>query len=980
MVRKSFALACVAGSCVGVSGAWAQQVPAAPSGNVVNLSGATLLLNYVTRRGAYNDFIDVDGNGVAGSLGSPTIQDLAPPGSTSGYWVFTYRSVGSINGFRELLYWGNDSDPATTDYFESSAVLGEPAESGTAPYPALPPTTSAYPIGLGFYVVDGSQPTGWRAEVSGTAGTPDNAWVNRTQYVTGGIPTGAYNLANPGGNPNSSNPSSLVVIPGGGSGGIQIDLAILDVPGRWAAQSAGTASPFLKPGAAGYGSNPRTATTPAGVPITTADGTNQLPALPSGFNFFDPDNPAAANGRTLFDTTLFWAPIAPVTNFGTGMTQVNVSDLQHGFATGRLRSGENLVFITRDVGSGTRNGWQNTIGVSPDFGVGENCNGRVSSSANDLLGPNFRPANKSSNSRVENTVLNHRLAIGYVGAELGVTSGWLLGGSNARADFLAVRNDFTLNDPTATSYTGASAFSRPSIDKVLHNDKNGFVLGGPAALVSRGDPLAEPLAQGGNNSGRPKMRSQAAAKWVNNVKRSIENFTAVPSDPDNLGMPGELAATQFILSASLDNLHSLQVPTTLVSNGTLNPALQTYTLANNVLANPAYAAFNTAGIGRSARTTGVVYSDGVAGGANYRRQSGAAQSYSSTLPLRNKVCGDFNGDGLRNLNDIPDMILAWNQRNGGAAWIAPNGTGAIAGAPGSDAIIEILGDFNGDGNFGNTGGASPAPDTKDVRYFADGLAIDPGTGRLNRDRGFTEVDFNHGCNFFGTIMGNDASIPMEVWHGGVSRFDVAGAVGVTPGWAPTGADSRIDGKDIDYIYAQFKKNSRIIDGAANWLDLNEAAFFDLSADMNGDLVVDQADVDEILGITGLNTNYGDVNLDGKVDAADIAIITANLGTVPATWARGDVNGDGVINGADLALANANLGAARPRCPADLDDGTLRGKPDGGVDISDLIYFLNKFEGGSLCADLDDGSMDGVLDNGADINDLIYMLTHFEQGC
>ena len=68
------------------------------------------------------------------------------------------------------------------------------------------------------------------------------------------------------------------------------------------------------------------------------------------------------------------------------------------------------------------------------------------------------------------------------------------------------------------------------------------------------------------------------------------------------------------------------------------------------------------------------------------------------------------------------------------------------------------------------------------------------------------------------------------------------------------------------------------------------------------------------------------------------------------------------------------------CPADTDDGLGNGVCDGGVDISDLVYFLGKFELGDLAADLDDGSGFGVPDSGVDINDLLFFLGHFEAGC
>jgi WD40 repeat protein len=64
------------------------------------------------------------------------------------------------------------------------------------------------------------------------------------------------------------------------------------------------------------------------------------------------------------------------------------------------------------------------------------------------------------------------------------------------------------------------------------------------------------------------------------------------------------------------------------------------------------------------------------------------------------------------------------------------------------------------------------------------------------------------------------------------------------------------------------------------------------------------------------------------------------------------------------------------CPADLDDGSATGTIDGGVDINDLLYFLEGFESGSTSADLDDGSLGGRPDGGIDINDLLYFLLHF----
>lgn len=68
------------------------------------------------------------------------------------------------------------------------------------------------------------------------------------------------------------------------------------------------------------------------------------------------------------------------------------------------------------------------------------------------------------------------------------------------------------------------------------------------------------------------------------------------------------------------------------------------------------------------------------------------------------------------------------------------------------------------------------------------------------------------------------------------------------------------------------------------------------------------------------------------------------------------------------------------CPADRDDGSGLGFPDGAIEINDLLYYLNQFELGTFAADLDNGSGTGTPDHATDINDLIFFLSRFEAGC
>lgn len=63
------------------------------------------------------------------------------------------------------------------------------------------------------------------------------------------------------------------------------------------------------------------------------------------------------------------------------------------------------------------------------------------------------------------------------------------------------------------------------------------------------------------------------------------------------------------------------------------------------------------------------------------------------------------------------------------------------------------------------------------------------------------------------------------------------------------------------------------------------------------------------------------------------------------------------------------------CPADVDG-------NAGVDVNDLLTYVERFEDGTVLADLDsdgDGGT-GTPDGGVDINDLLFYLIRFEGGC
>lgn len=122
---------------------------------------------------------------------------------------------------------------------------------------------------------------------------------------------------------------------------------------------------------------------------------------------------------------------------------------------------------------------------------------------------------------------------------------------------------------------------------------------------------------------------------------------------------------------------------------------------------------------------------------------------------------------------------------------------------------------------------------------------------------------------------------------------------------------------------------------------------------------------------------GDLNGDRKFKWIDRRGTSSRLGESLGTenyQPRADLNLVRVIDAADIALDNSL------HCPADVDDGTGTGTQDGGVQIDDLLYYLDIFAAGGIEADVDDGSGTGVADGGIAIGDLLFFLERFELGC
>jgi len=401
-------------------------------------------------------------------------------------------------------------------------------------------------------------------------------------------------------------------------------------------------------------------------------------------------------------------------------------------------------------------------------------------------------------------------------------------------------------------------------------------------------------------------------------------------DPNSVHnfMPGEYMARTWTLLDAIDCRPPLNDPTSFVPNPTLNVAVQNYWLNNTTLVVNAYGSN-----GRAAQWNRVptrepdpcwdpnpdpndpntcltpaaerAYNDGSAKNYynyftdNTGNPNGGSLIAGASLNARNGIQGDFNNDGVRDLNDVCAMLAAINDPVAyatNAAYYTPYvvnpGTHSTQANPVNPFII---GDFNGDGNF----------DAADVRYFADGLALDPATGQLDRAAAFIAVDecwfdLTGELNFFGTVIDRPGG---ECYNAGDSRFDVAGGT-PTPGAGPNGADGVIDATDRDYIAANF----------GDWADIDTAAEMDLSCDMNGDLVIDAGDL-ELIDAAPASLNGGIFPVgtgDCCVGLGDLARLLGNYGTTSgATYYDGDIfpvgAGDGAVNLQDLAQLLGNYG-------------------------------------------------------------------------
>jgi hypothetical protein len=622
-----------------------------------------------------------------------------------------------------------------------------------------------------------------------------------------------------------------------------------------------------------------------------------------------------ADALTIVDTQVAWVPIAFIANQGTGLKNVTQNDLEYLYLTGRMPGGENLYACTRDSGSGTRNAAMNSIAVDPSWGRGDNMGTKNSNGNVSYVGPIHQSSNLDGTGVMANAVTSQRLAVGYVGL---TTANTATGTSSSAYQILNLKK------------TGGTQYVRPSRENSVDNSDidTGWQVGGSETFATVGSP--DP------NAAFVMSYNRYARDYLWNISRSIAEFISPDNPSDDMNnMPGQYMAKNWSLVAALtaipdDVNHN---PSVFVANPNYNANVNAYYKTQGPIT-PAW----VNGPGQvPTRIVGPKYSDGTTGG-NYLFSDSVVRGAGTALNARNTIMGDFDNDGKRDIGDIHDMMVAFSNPRGFET--ASGGTGVCP---------EIIGDFTADGNF----------TTDDIRYFADGLAVvDPCSKQVNRAVGFAlvdqfwtsalaAIDGNHPTagNFFNTTLAHGTYAAGSGW----SKADVAMHTWRTAkpkiGYAPS-ADGVIDACDIDYIYfiqrgglkAQafgqtLAVNCNSWQKSMNWKNLDDAVFMDLTCDLNGDMKVDIEDV-RIIVEDILGTHFGDVNLDGVVDATDLAIATAHL-EQQGGWAQGDVDGDGWVTQCDLDIINGLAQIGGPAGNADLNG-------DGIVNFLDFAIFADSW--------------------------------------
>jgi hypothetical protein len=796
-------------------------------------------------------------------------------------------TVAGATQFDWFFSFGDNFPAATHDYIDVDgdgiALINGPGASNTQQLAA------EYNVGDTFaqLLVDGPWVMNYRGTGSGTGLIELIDWhgVSVNSYPTLVEVDGSVNRWTYNNDPGASTPKYYPFEPLENG----IDIATMDVPTTQFVTVGSEDDAFFgaHPTQPGYGMSP--------VTPWDADSTNKL-ADTGGLN----TNTEDPDAQTIFDFPMGWLPFVFVAARSTGLENVTVDELACMYTTGRAPCGINYTVGTRHSGSGSRNACMSSIGVDPSWGRGDNLGQTDKGTDLEILGPAHQASNITSSSTLRDIQSNDRFMISYQSLHGSkgtpkINAGW----------YECLNVSFDCGQTYVRPEENVSLSEIPDFAEVYNNGlhptfqanvwwpnaSNGWKIGGSETFATVGHPYGDlgshPYISAYNDANYAGlgMANVDAAEFIVNLVESIgavQDLNGI--DPSLEGTPGQALAYKSMLTYGVYGLPNPKNPTEFIVSDDYNPGLTGLPIDNFGLN-----AYGGGSLPYGRLPDRDTDGDGDADGddaAYVTLISGTTVTQSNIDAGTYALQGDIDGNGSWTSNDL-ELAVDINELGSGASV--------------ADISYDILCDFDGDGWF----------TAEDVRYMADGLILSAAPACaccgcdeiVNREVNFKAVDnASTSGNFFGCILANGS------YDAGDCRGDIAKLVGgevyAQAGAAPVG-DNSVDATDISYMLKVLSgrlisdENPYNVGTGLQWCNEDDRVYADLSCDMNGDLVIDDADL-EILVEDILETKIGDFNLDGVKDATDRALIEANSGSA-GTYADGDINGDGMVNCVDLAI-------------------------------------------------------------------------------
>ncbi len=802
-----------------------------------------------------------------------------------------------------------------------------------------------------------------------------------------------------------------------------VRVAYSDVRFEQAFGLSGTPAIGNRPTAPGYGK----AINLSGVGGTNAQELTDVGDLAGG---------VAPTTTRLRNDNLAVVPFTYSASTGSGMSKLTEDDVRFLQVNGRLPNGANFNVSNRDVGSGTRNQGNNNLVVDPAVGSGERDRINPLTGAEldtfpisvneDRPGAAWRNSDKTSgSSRVRVQLIAGRmsmgvLSVGDVGARGRQTTNseplrvlaidWNEAGTGAETfdgGFTQPKAqnviDGTWHMWSASVAVTVAPYANPTLNdalvgyKPIAGDTNDQAPGaGTGVSYNTDGTVGGTYAANGIWVGEtaPTVNTSVTQqgihrKWLDNITNSVANFGSA----DTNETPFDAVVAQGFFPTALMGVEKAFDGDTQVAR-TRDAAAETayQRLVNGVGGTPTLA--NNLNFADPATVTGPLSSSTYRYNIFHSANGSSAQdtatlngnsNVSIDISPRVALAGDFDGDNVRDLKDVPALAMAYSNP---AAYLATPAAGEVNGrnyngvavaalesatvsrtvlgtslsiTAGQEGLV-VLSDLDSDGNVVSetaSTGTIAAITRDDVEYFLFGAAIDT-TGfvgsaakmadgvRLGQLRKNAAIDtFNAELDLLETQGIIADADPFKF-----NKLDVDqdGDLDLTDVKIVNNFLGR-DYTDIEhqqYAFLSFADGEAFANADITVSEsmgevvvtVDEASFagytndpsrtFAISqynlvyAELNDDNVITYGDDFALIAAAAIADGVlveGDTDFDGDVDFDDLGILLGSYGDV-GIWTGGNFNFDAEVGFDDLGLLLGNYGLGVP--------GAVVGELDGAA--------------------------------------------------